>query len=224
MTALQLHNDDLEASTPVKSSIAQRGGSDLSSSGKNLKVKGKSSSNLRKWGPAILAVLAVLGLNAYLLGYDGSKMPSGPSAKTQRRNMLAEQMTAKIESMEYSQAQELRNVQNFHRSRYLSEEEGGVMEYTRRRHRALNEYVHVDVSDDFSTFGKVTVALIYFAFWVFLMVRYLRICLLSHLIIEFHSWIKYLVSKLVLAHWTSRNCVGWWFNDGCLSIYPHKDW
>merc|ERR1719361_1892752 len=54
-------------------------------------------------------------------------------------------------------------------TRNLSEEEGGLMEYTRRRHRMLGEYVHVDVSDQFSAFGKWSVALIYFAFWVFLM-------------------------------------------------------
>jgi Na+/H+ antiporter NhaD/arsenite permease-like protein len=53
--------------------------------------------------------------------------------------------------------------------RNLSDEEGGVMEYTRRRHRHLNEYVHVDVSGEFSTFGKWSVSIIYFAYWVFLM-------------------------------------------------------
>merc|ERR1719410_2400161 len=54
-------------------------------------------------------------------------------------------------------------------SRNLSEAEGGVLEYTRRRHRYLENYVHVDVSDQFSAFGKWSVACIYFAFWVFLM-------------------------------------------------------
>merc|ERR1719232_867801 len=54
-------------------------------------------------------------------------------------------------------------------ARHLSESEGGVMEYTRRRHRYLSEYVHVDVSGEFTTFGKVFISLIYFAFWVFLM-------------------------------------------------------
>lgn len=43
------------------------------------------------------------------------------------------------------------------------------MEYTRRRHRYLGEYVHVDVSDQFTLLGKITISLIYFAFWVFLM-------------------------------------------------------
>merc|ERR1719469_40538 len=54
-------------------------------------------------------------------------------------------------------------------SRNLSEAEGGVMEYTRRRHRVLGDYTHEDVSDEFTTFGKWSVAVIYFAFWVFLM-------------------------------------------------------
>ena len=128
------------------------------------------SSSLRKWGPAMLAVLAVLGLNAYLLGPTGSKMPTGPSPAMQRRHMLAQEMTAKVEAMEFDVMSEHRNLsRNPGKFRYLSEEEGGVMEYTRRRHRALNEYVHEDVSDQFSTFGKVSVSLIYFAFWVFLM-------------------------------------------------------
>ena len=44
-----------------------------------------------------------------------------------------------------------------------------VMEYTRRRHRYLGEYVHIDVSDQFTAFGKWSVSIIYFAYWVFLM-------------------------------------------------------
>lgn len=43
------------------------------------------------------------------------------------------------------------------------------MEYTRRRHRYLGEYVHVDVSGEFSVFGKIFISVVYFAFWVFLM-------------------------------------------------------
>jgi Na+/H+ antiporter NhaD/arsenite permease-like protein len=56
-----------------------------------------------------------------------------------------------------------------HNHRGLSEAEGGVMEYSRRRHRYLSEYVHVDVSDQFTAFGKWSVSFIYLAFWVFLM-------------------------------------------------------
>jgi hypothetical protein len=43
------------------------------------------------------------------------------------------------------------------------------MEYTRRRHRYLGEYVHVDVSEEFTVFGKIFISVVYFAFWVFLM-------------------------------------------------------
>merc|ERR1712161_112127 len=51
----------------------------------------------------------------------------------------------------------------------MGDDEGGVMEYTRRRHRKLNEYTHEDVSDQFTTFGIWSVSLIYLAFWIFLM-------------------------------------------------------
>merc|ERR1712151_1151773 len=54
-------------------------------------------------------------------------------------------------------------------SRTLNEEEGGVMEYTRRRHRALGGYEFQDYSYQFQPFGKWSVTIIYFAFWVFLM-------------------------------------------------------
>mmetsp|Transcript_3399 Transcript_3399/g.4942 ORF Transcript_3399/g.4942 Transcript_3399/m.4942 type:complete len:661 (-) Transcript_3399:188-2170(-) len=124
-----------------------------------------SSSSLRKWGPAMLAVLGVLALNAYLLGPTGHKIPP-LSDQAQRRMQLSHERTTQIEAMEWDDVKVHRNFNQF---RNLSQEEGGVMEYTRRRHRALGEYVHVDVSDQFSLFGKVTVSLIYFAFWVFLM-------------------------------------------------------
>jgi hypothetical protein len=55
------------------------------------------------------------------------------------------------------------------RMRKLNEEEGGFMGYTRRRHRYLGENAHKEVSDKFSAFGIWSTALIYFAFWVFLM-------------------------------------------------------
>jgi Na+/H+ antiporter NhaD/arsenite permease-like protein len=54
-------------------------------------------------------------------------------------------------------------------SRNLTDEERGDMEYTRRRHRILGDYTHEDVADQFNSFGKWSVSLIYFAFWVFLM-------------------------------------------------------
>ena len=72
--------------------------------------------------------------------------------------------------MEWDHAADLkRGIANMRNSRNLGESEGGVMEYTRRRHRYLGEYVHVDVSDQFTLFAKISISLIYFAFWVFLM-------------------------------------------------------
>mmetsp|Transcript_22837 Transcript_22837/g.35127 ORF Transcript_22837/g.35127 Transcript_22837/m.35127 type:complete len:655 (+) Transcript_22837:206-2170(+) len=131
-------------------------------------TKRRPSSSLRKWGPAMLAVIGVLALNAYLLGPTGHKIPP-LSDQAQRRMQLGAQRTADALALNYDKKSEAENVRNFKQSRKLSEEEGGVLEYTRRRHRALGEYVHVDVSDQFSIFGKVSVSLIYFAFWVFLM-------------------------------------------------------
>jgi hypothetical protein len=55
------------------------------------------------------------------------------------------------------------------RMRKLNEEEGGFTGYTRRRHRCLGDNAHKDMSDEFYAFGKWSTALIYFAFWVFLM-------------------------------------------------------
>jgi Na+/H+ antiporter NhaD/arsenite permease-like protein len=53
--------------------------------------------------------------------------------------------------------------------RSLAQEDDGLMEYTRCCSRYLGEFVHVDVSNKFSAFGKWSVSAIYFAFWVFLM-------------------------------------------------------
>jgi len=120
----------------------------------------------RKWGPAIVAVVAVFGLNAALFGPTFSDMPE-ISSKTINRRALAEKRTADVLAMAASNDRISRS-QGFG-SRNLSAEEGGVMEYTRRRHRYLGDYVHVDVSDQFTVFGKWTVSVIYFAYWVFLM-------------------------------------------------------
>lgn len=119
----------------------------------------------RKWGPALLAIAGVLALNASLLGPTGSKIPELSERRLQHR-ALAEQRTAEVAAMAPSADFD---VSRGFGSRKLSEEEGGVMEYTRRRHRYLGEYVHIDVSDKFSAFGKWSVSIIYFAFWVFLM-------------------------------------------------------
>jgi Na+/H+ antiporter NhaD/arsenite permease-like protein len=120
---------------------------------------------LRKWGPALLAIAGVFALNASLLGPTGAKIPELSEKHLQHR-ALAEARTAQVAAMAPTADYDISEGIG---SRKLSEEEGGVMEYTRRRHRYLGEYVHVDVSDQFSTFGKWSVSIIYFAFWVFLM-------------------------------------------------------
>jgi Citrate transporter len=126
----------------------------------------KKVSSLRKWGPAMIVMAAVIAFNAIMLGPTGNRMPE-LSEKAQRKLELTKARHAAIMEME-TPANELHLKSGFG-SRNLSEEEGGVMEYTRRRHRYLGEYVHIDVSGEFSAFGKWSVSLIYFAFWVFLM-------------------------------------------------------
>mmetsp|Transcript_93477 Transcript_93477/g.140245 ORF Transcript_93477/g.140245 Transcript_93477/m.140245 type:complete len:635 (-) Transcript_93477:86-1990(-) len=121
---------------------------------------------LRKWGPALLAVAAVFALNASLLGPTGAKIPELSQSQLNRRT-LAEKRTAEVAAM--APSSDDRHLSRGYGERNLSEQDGGVMEYTRRRHRYLGEYVHVDVSDQFSNFGKWSVSVIYFAFWVFLM-------------------------------------------------------
>ncbi|KAL3770320.1 hypothetical protein ACHAW5_003448 [Stephanodiscus triporus] len=124
---------------------------------------------LRKWGPALVAVAGVLAVNAALLGPTGSRIPALSTKQLAARELRAERTRA-VMDMEWDHAADLkRGISNMAGSRNLSEAEGGVMEYTRRRHRYLGEYVHVDVSDQFTLFGKIAISLIYFAFWVFLM-------------------------------------------------------
>jgi len=129
--------------------------------------KSKKVSTLRTWGPAMIAIAGVIAINAYLLGPRGHKIPE-LSESHQRRKLMGAERTKAILEMDADYHLD-RRMGNSFGSRHLSEEEGGVMEYTRRRHRVLGEYVHVDVSDEFSVFAKWTVALIYCAFWVFLM-------------------------------------------------------
>ncbi|KAL3932827.1 MAG: hypothetical protein SGBAC_010668 [Bacillariaceae sp.] len=121
---------------------------------------------MRKWGPALIAIAGVLALNASLLGPTGSKIPELSESHFERRALI-EQHTAEVVAMPTQP--EDRYLNRGFGSRHLAEQEGGNMEYTRRRHRYLGEYLHVDVSDQFSVFGKSSVALIYFAFWFFLM-------------------------------------------------------
>jgi Na+/H+ antiporter NhaD/arsenite permease-like protein len=88
--------------------------------------------------------------------------------RSQRKLAQVEKHNTSVEAMEKTNF-----AINHHgfvkRMRNLSEKEGGIMEYTRRRHRYLGDYVHEDVSDKFSAFGKWSTAFIYFAFWVWLM-------------------------------------------------------
>jgi Na+/H+ antiporter NhaD/arsenite permease-like protein len=129
-------------------------------------TKPAKMSFLRKWGPALVAVAAVFALNASLLGPTGEKVPELSQSQLNRR-ALAEKRTTEVAAM--APSADDKYLSRGYGERNLSEQDGGVMEYTRRRHRYLGEYVHVDVSDEFSNFGKWSVSVIYFAFWVFLM-------------------------------------------------------
>merc|ERR1712238_175378 len=117
----------------------------------------------------LVALVSVFALNVALFGPTFSDMPE-MSQKTINRRALAEKRTADVLAMAPTAASNA-NIPRYRGfgSRNLSAEEGGVMEYTRRRHRFHGDYVHVDVSGDFSAFGKWTVSIIYFAYWVFLM-------------------------------------------------------
>lgn len=129
----------------------------------------KPPSFLRRWGPALAAVAGALAVNAALLGPTGSGIPTLTDRQVRARG-LREERTASVLDMEWDHAADLkRGLGNMKGARKLTESEGGVMEYTRRRHRFLGEYVHVDVSGDFTLFGKLSISAIYFAFWVFLM-------------------------------------------------------
>ena len=131
----------------------------------------KKSSALRTWGPALAVIFGVLALNVALMGPTGHKVPA-LSERHLLKQMLGSERTAAVLEMDFKHSEDVKVMgRKLGKvgSRNLSEEEGGVMEYTRRRHRHLNEYVHVDVSADFSLFGKISTAIIYFAYWVFLM-------------------------------------------------------
>eukprot|EP00593_Proboscia_inermis_P002332 CAMPEP_0171293280 /NCGR_PEP_ID=MMETSP0816-20121228/1460_1 /TAXON_ID=420281 /ORGANISM="Proboscia inermis, Strain CCAP1064/1" /LENGTH=648 /DNA_ID=CAMNT_0011763947 /DNA_START=52 /DNA_END=1998 /DNA_ORIENTATION=- len=131
----------------------------------------KKESSLRKWGPSMVVIFGVIALNGYLLGPTGGNIPSLSDRQVRSRELAAER-TSLILDMEFDHAEDVKIMGSGLRSfgsRNLSEENGGIMEYTRRRHRHLGEYVHVDVSGEFSSFGKWSIAIIYFAFWVFLM-------------------------------------------------------
>ena len=149
----------------------------------------KQPSFARRWGPALVAISAVLALNLALLGPSGAKIPALSARQLQSRH-LAEERTSQIESMDFDVEEELkwgsgrgggavRSLSEMRRSLSSSTSSSAnanadstsssVMEYTRRRHRILGDYTHVDVSDQFTAFGKWSVTVIYFAYWVFLM-------------------------------------------------------
>uniref|UniRef100_A0A6U3ALQ7 Citrate transporter-like domain-containing protein n=1 Tax=Entomoneis paludosa TaxID=265537 RepID=A0A6U3ALQ7_9STRA len=123
----------------------------------------KKVSSIRKWGPAMIAIALVIVINAAMFGTQGAP---DLSQRAQRKLQLTKERIAQVEAME---AKDNFDVREGFGSRNLSEADGGVMEYTRRRHRYLGDYTHVDKSGDFSMFGKISTSVIYFAFWVFLM-------------------------------------------------------
>lgn len=118
---------------------------------------------LRKWG---LALVAIAGVAAVNVSISGSPPQSKTPAFTERRlntNNASDKPISAIGDMNFD-AEADRNL-----GRSLTDGEGGLMEYTRPRHRKLGDYTFHDNSDKFTTFGKASVAVIYFAFWVFLM-------------------------------------------------------
>jgi Na+/H+ antiporter NhaD/arsenite permease-like protein len=124
-------------------------------------------SSLRTWGPAMAAIAFVIAINGAMFGPGFSQLPPTSEKFVTKQRLIAERHSAIME-MHFDPVADLKRGKSFG-PRNLSEAEGGVLEYTRRRHRYLGEYTHVDVSGEFSLFGKLSVSLIYFAFWVFLM-------------------------------------------------------
>jgi len=122
---------------------------------------------LRKWGLALLAFCVVIVINITLLNPLGNKVPT---------ILKLDVTTNKKEKQLFSLTQDLvSDVKNDQKSEFwfvsrkLGEMKPKSIEYTRRRHRILGDYTHEDVADQFNSFGKWSVSLIYFAFWVFLM-------------------------------------------------------
>lgn len=158
-----LYADDVECSRPAASCEAADGPAAPAPTATT------KQTFLRKWGPALVAIAGVLAVNAALLGPTGSRVPELTERQIQSRKMREERTSAVLDMDWDHEADLKRGLHNMAGARKLTEAEGGVMEYTRRRHRYLGEYVHVDVSDQFSLFGKLSISVIYFAFWVFLM-------------------------------------------------------
>ena len=112
----------------------------------------------RKWGPALIAIAGVIALNVALLGPSGEKIPE-LTEKHHRRRQLAMERTAHIEQMEPNHDLDRKLGRRTIGPRDLSEEDGGIMEYTRRRHRHLGEYVHI-MKNGFSANHRNTCLLI----------------------------------------------------------------
>jgi len=89
------------------------------------------SSFLRKWGPALIAIAGVVTINVALLGPMGHKIPE-LSKQSLNARKLGEERTAAVLEMKYDLLEDHKLGRGFG-SRNLSNEEGGVMEYTRRR-------------------------------------------------------------------------------------------
>lgn len=114
-----------------------------------------------------MAITGVIAVNVALFGPSLSHVPD--LNENQIHALKAgEERTKAVQDMDFDLVLDRKMGRNFG-SRNLSESEGGIMEYTRRRHRVLGDYTHEDVSDEFTLFGKWSVSIIYFAFWVFLM-------------------------------------------------------
>ena len=150
-------------SSPLFAAEAQRAEA-LESTVSPILSNKKKVSSLRTWGPAMIAITMVIAINASLFSNGVPPM----SDRAQRIMTSNQALTAQIEAMPSNEFDIHLGSKGFG-SRNLSTEEGGRMEYTRRRHRYLNEYVHTDVSEEFTLFAKISTSLIYFAFWVFLM-------------------------------------------------------
>ena len=152
-------------SSPLFAAEAQRAEAlETTTVSKTVAPANKKVSSLRTWGPAMIAITLVIVINAMMFS---NGVP--PMSDQALRILTANQaLTAQIEAMPTTEYDIHLGTKGFG-SRHLSTEDGGKMEYTRRRHRYLNEYVHTDVSGEFTLFAKISTSLIYFAFWVFLM-------------------------------------------------------
>ena len=123
----------------------------------------------RKWGPALVAILAVLAVNLALLGPSGQKIPPLTEQQVHVRKLEQERThaalafvqeptkmdsTARYESSERNTSMRSKFQENRRNLSKSSLSSSDIMEYTRRRHRLLGDYVHEDVSGQFSAFGK----------------------------------------------------------------------